>query len=152
MNDMIDLDRTWRVCSRRILGVHERTHCNFIPSLMGTLTPSLEILNRMIKFFSSGHGHSSEIISFYFRNCFNYKASIMYRNLSFMARILNVNINNLLTMPKRDIKKKLNNLVIVQENWKIGLIKKLIDCKENFMTCNQNYNQVREIMDFLCTK
>ena len=51
MNDMKDLDRAWRVCSRRILGVHERTHCNLIPPLMSTLAPSLEIFKRMLSFF-----------------------------------------------------------------------------------------------------
>ena len=145
-----DLDRAWRVCSRRLLGVSERTHCNLIPSLMSTLSPSLEVLNRMLNFFTFGYGHPSEAVSFYFKNCLANRESIMYRNLSAMSQVLNLNLNHLMVAMKREVKRKLYNLDESQEKWRLEFIKEVIDCKEHFLHCSFDNAQLKTILDSLC--
>ena len=145
-----DLDKAWRVCSRRLLGVSERTHCNLIPSLMSTLSPSKEIMNRMLSFFKSGYAHSSKTITFYFKNCLLNKESIMYKNLSVMSQVLDLNFNHLLVVTKKEIKRKLMNIDESQEKWRVKFIKEAIDCKENFLHCNFNSIQLKTVLDSLC--
>ena len=66
-----NLDRCWRVCSRRILRVNNRTHCNVLPQLMNVMKPSMQITSRILTFYLQGFNNESDFISFYFRNCFN---------------------------------------------------------------------------------
>ena len=151
MPDMKALDCTWRVCSRRILGVNERTHCNMIPSLMSTLTPSSSFFSRMHSFFLNGFYHTSDVIAFYFRNCFANGESIMFRNLSYISSILNVSLQELLLMPKINVKRRLGILCDSQEKWKSLIIWEVINCMENFSSCGLDYLQLKDILDFLCT-
>ena len=152
--EMVDLDRAWRICSRRILGVHVRTHSRLIPNMMSTLPLSIEILIHMHSFFLNGFHHSSEIISFYFRNCLINRESIMFKNLSYMSLILGINIFNLTSIKKGDIKYKINSLEFFNDKWKIDFIKDILNCLEqtNF---NHNFNSsdhenFRNILDYLC--
>ena len=74
----------------------------------------------------------------------------MYKNLSFMSKILNINCINLLHMTKKVVKRSLFSLNSSDDNWKSNLIKEVIDCKEGFRFCDLNKLQLQEILDFLC--
>ena len=90
------LNVAWRVSSRRILGVNPRTHSNLLPSLMKSSPPVTEISGRIFSFFKNGLEHESEILSFYFTNCFILKESIMFRNLSLISYNTGISISNML--------------------------------------------------------
>ena len=49
-NSLEVLDRSWRVCCRRLLSFPSKAHCDIIPPLMGTLPPSKQINKRTVLF------------------------------------------------------------------------------------------------------
>ena len=91
-NKVDNLDRCWRVCSRRVLKVSNRTHCIILPQLMNVMKPSMQITSRILTFYLKGLNNESDFISFFFKNCFNCKESIMFRNLTFISFKLNTNV------------------------------------------------------------
>ena len=148
--DIKDLDRAWRVCARRVLKVSTRTHSNMLPHLMSTLPPSLDIITRMHGFFLNGFNHSSNIISFYFRNCLINKEGIMFKNLSYISIILGMNISNFITMQKREVKRKICALSEIEANWKIDFIKDILGCLENSNSNASDKENFSDILDCLC--
>lgn len=150
--DLTNLDRTWRVCSRRILNIPYRSHSNLIPSLMSTLQPSSEILTRMLTFYTNGYFHKSSIISFYFKNCFNNGESVMYRNLNFISYKLDENVNFLTFLKKKFTKKKLALLNEPPECWKIPFIREVVDCMHSFESSILDFEEMKNILEFLCTE
>ena len=74
----------------------------------------------------------------------------MYKNLSFMSRVLDKNFIHLLHMKKNAVKQMLFSLDNSHDGWKVNLIKEVIDCKEGFRFCDLNKVQLQEILNFLC--
>ena len=63
---MNNLDRCWRVCSRRVLKVINRTHRNLLPQLMNAMKPSMQITSRILTFYLKGFDNESDFLSFFF--------------------------------------------------------------------------------------
>ena len=139
------------MCARRVLDINERTHCALIPPIMSTPSPSFEIGKRMLSFFISGYNHNSETISFYFKNCLIYKTSIIYKNLSILARHFDLYINQLLSLSKNEIRKNVMDLEKYDEIWKVNIIKELLNCKQNMIFNNIDKFEIGFILDWLCT-
>ena len=101
------LDQTWRVCSRKILSVSARTHCNLIPPLMNTFPPSKQINQRTVSFFIKGINNCSDFVKYFFIHCLQDQSSVMFKNLKKIAYDLNLTINSLLNLNKSKIKENL---------------------------------------------
>ena len=69
----------------------------------------------------------------------------------YMSSILNVSLQELLLMPKNNVKRRLGILCDSQEKWKSLIIWEVINCMENFSSCGLDYLQLKDILDFLCT-
>ena len=86
------VDNLDRVCSRRVLKVSNRTHCNLWHQLMNVMKHSMQITSRIFTFYLKGFNNESDFISFFFKNCFICKESIMFKNLTFISFKLNTNV------------------------------------------------------------
>ena len=95
------VDTSWRVCSRRVLGLSPRTHNLFIPYLINAVPPSIEISCRMINFFKCGLENKNNVVSNIFRNCLMCGDSIMFRNVNSIARKLHLPIQSIFDLPKK---------------------------------------------------
>ena len=119
------LNIAWRVSSRRILGVSSRTHSNLLPPLMSANSPGTEISSRIFSFFRKGFYHHSQIISFYFRNCFMLSSSIIYNNLSYMLKEIEESVELLMCNVRRvkHIKMRLKTKYKWEDMVRVKLIK-----------------------------
>ena len=153
-SDMNKLDIAWRVCSRRILGVSSRTHCNLLPSLMSSLSPKYEISSRIHSFFRSGVEHHSKIIAFYFLNTYVNKESIMYKNLSYISGVLGIDVYQLSFHYQlvRNLKKKLKQICQCVEEWRVNVIRDLINFRENVSESPLDLNEISFMLELLCTQ
>ena len=147
---MDNLDRCWRVCSRRVLRVNNRTHCNILPQLMNVMKPSMQMTSRILTFYLQGFNNESDFVSFYFKNCFNCKESIMYRNLIFIAFKLDINVNILTNLTINEFKRKLRAYSLNDFSWKASLIKELLCIKEGDLFTHLTSDEVNFIIDSLC--
>ena len=142
------LDCTWRVCSRKILYLPSRTHCNIIPHLMGTLPPSKQINQRTVSFFINGLNHNTNFVKYFFNHCLVSESSTMYKNLRRIAYNLDITLDSLLTLSKTKMKKIMN----VEINWRANMIRELIQFRDKKLISNLNKFELDRLMIYLCTK
>ena len=145
--EVTDLEVAWRKSSRCILGISNRTHCEFIPHLMNTNDVRSIIEQRMINFYINGFQHDNKLISHIFRNS-------LLTSMSYYVRNLNVIIHKHKLKYKdvfdncRQVRFKVR---LPEQEWKIELIKQLI--YERDFNCNDilNKQEINDILFFLCT-
>ena len=75
----------------------------------------------------------------------------MYRNLSFIANEISVNVLDLLNIGKRVFKKRVKASNNLREKWKVDLIMELIDCKENIRFNGFDHEDITYLLRILCT-
>ena len=71
----------------------------------------------------------------------------MYKNLTNVASILNLTLDNLLSLNKIKLKKLLSGN---EFDWRAGIIKELLLCKEGQMFSNLNRNEIDILLNDIC--
>ena len=71
------LHTAWRVCSRRILGLDDRTCSRLLPQIMDTMPILYTIMYRMLSFFINGLNHADDFISSFYKNTLVSNSSFM---------------------------------------------------------------------------
>ena len=143
-NSLEVLDRSWRVCCRRLLSLPPRAHCNLIPPMMGTLPPSKQINKRTVTFFIKGLMNNS-FLNYIFNNCIYEKSSVMYRNLNKISHDLNITIKELLSFNNCQIKK----IHCVNDNWKSNFLKELMYCREGQFVSNFSRHEIDHVLNHI---
>ena len=147
-NSFKSIDVTWRKSCRRLLYLPQRTHCSFIPYLMGTLPPSQQIKTRTVNFLRKGLSHSSQFIKFCFENCLNEGSSVVYKNVNRIAKDTNVSLNELLRNGKPKV--KIRNLFEIDVDWRMQMVKELLYCRDGYLYCDLNFEEIKAILYDLC--
>ena len=147
-NSLEALDRAWRVCCRKILGLPPRTHCDLVPPLMAVIPPSNQINKRTIKFFKDGINNKSYFINYFFEHCLFQKESIMYFNLKKISENTYLPISNLMNLSNAQLKK-----VFYKEtsNWKSKIVKELLYSRERQLNCSLDEYEIGLILNEICT-
>ena len=79
-----ELDKSWRISVRYLLGLNTRTHCELLPGIMNTMSARDQICSRMIFFFRNGIKHDHDHISFFFKNSIYDTHSYFGRNINIL--------------------------------------------------------------------
>ena len=112
---------------------------------MKMLPPSKSLILRSINFFNDGLNNSN-FVNFFFNNCLKNKCSTFYRNLLFWSISLNRGIDELLQMSKGE----LSSLIGYDDDWKVDIIRELLQCLEGSMSSNLDTVQLLMILYDLC--
>ena len=145
--EVSDLEVAWRKSSRRILGLSNRTHCEFIPHLMNTNDIKTIIEQRIINLYIDGIHHDNNLISHVFRNSLLTSMSFYMKNLNIILYKHKLKFEDFFCSCRRmKFKQKLPEQV-----WKIGLIKQLIYDRDFNHNEILNKQEISDILNFLCT-
>ena len=146
------LDRDWRVCGRKIIGVSPRTHRTILSNILSRFEPSIQIYWRILLFFKNGLSNRSKFISSIFKNCMINKNSIMYRNLIKISNDLKINdLYETLNVSKKIYKDQMWKYRYPVEKWKINIIQELLKCKDaKQLHCNLNIDEISIVLNDLC--
>ena len=83
-NNIKNIDSAWKVCFRKILNISPRTHCNLLQNLIYTISPSVEISTRMVKFVNASLYNYSELVLNVFHNNILNGIDTLSRNISLL--------------------------------------------------------------------
>ena len=72
----------WRKCSRKVLGVPYRTHCDIVPALLNCNSILTLIEERTLNFVVRGLKHSNPVIKFVFNNAILNNHGYILRNMN----------------------------------------------------------------------
>ena len=147
-NSLKGVDVAWRKSCRKLLQLPQRTHCSFIPYIMGTLPPSQQIKTRTVNFFRKGLNHSSEFIRFIFNNCLNEASSVLYKNINQISKDTNISLSDLLKKGKPKV--KIKKLFEIERDWRMEMVKELLYCRDGYLYCYLDFNEIKAILYDLC--
>ena len=107
------------------------------------------IMNRMSSFFLNGFNHSNNVVNTFFKNVLVSNSSVMLRNLNTIQNKLKIKYGDFFTLKKNAIRKKFetNN---IESNWRVHMIRELLNIRENHLVCDLGQNEVKEVLQYLC--
>ena len=148
-NQFEQIDRSWRVSVRYLLGLESRTHRDLLPGIVGTMSASDQIISRMTCFFRNGLKHDSDYISFFFMNCKYGTHSYMGRNMNIILRKYEIQWDEIINNSTKWIKKHMKNMTSCM-NWKIPIIKELLLSRDGVFDCGLDREEVITLLRDLC--
>ena len=145
-----ELFQTWRVCCRRLLGLHPRTKSCLLPDIMDTFQFTDIIKERMINFVMAGLNHSSIEIANHFKNSLLSCSSYVVSNVNIIIRTFNMRYEDIFIGNKRKVRKSMmeSNRPV---NWQTGMIKELLNIMDGTITNGFTTVETKCILDYLCT-
>ena len=146
-----NLYTAWRVCSRRILGVHYRTRSWLLPYLKNTMPINDIVMSRMLNFIINGLNNDNELISMFFKNMLTANTSYMLTNVNSILKYYNIKYKDLFTLKKSNIKQIIREKNGV-EDWRCNFIKELLTIKENPSLSILNPPEIDAILNFVSTE
>ena len=149
-NQFKELERSWRVSVRYLLGLEPRTHSVFLPGLTNSMSVSAQIHSRMLCFFKEGINHNEPYISFFFMNCISGTHSYSGRNINILLRQYGLIFRELKVNSTSWLKKKVKEHDI-EPSWKVSVIRDLLLCRDGVRDCGFNLNEVNIMLRYICT-
>ena len=147
---VVELSTAWKVCCRRILGVHERTRSRLLHNIMETMPIMDTIMYRIMTFFISGINHMNENIAGFFKNVLLSNSSYMLMNINQILTHCKLNYIDLFEMDKPRFKRILTNN-IDEPDWQSFTIKELLDMKEAPNSTELDLSEVQQLLIGVCT-
>ena len=145
-----ELCTSWRVCNRKILGMHQCTRSYLLHNLMNTLPIDDILMNRILGFFIHGLNHEDNFISGFFKNTLTCNSSYMLVNINSILKRYNIKYMNLFSMDKSDIKKIIKDST-PEPDWRCNIIKELLSLRENQIVCNLDQTEINEMLCYIST-
>ena len=145
-----ELDKTWRICCRRLLGLPPDTRSYVIPSIMGTWPLRHTIMYRILSFFISGLMHDCQNISLFFKNVLISNSSYMLQNVNIILREFDIKYHEIFNMDKI----KLKNLIKgIQPNsdWRANIILELLMLRDGQLLCALDTKEVKDILKYVAS-
>ena len=145
-----ELLKTWRICCRRLLGLHPRTKSHLLPDIMDTF-PLVDIMKeRLINFVMAGLNHPSNLIANYFRNSLLSCSSYVVSNINIILRSFRMKYEDLFIGNKRKIRRFMIE-AHSNVNWQIYLIKELLNVIDGIITNGFTIDETNCILEYICT-
>ena len=138
----------WRVCCRKIIGVHPQTRSYLLPNVMNSMPIDDVVMLRMILFFLNGLNHKSELISCFFKNTLLSNSSYMLVNVNTILNKYDIKYIDLLTMNKTCIRNVINNHN-EGPDWRCNSIKELLFLREDHLFSELNMTEINEILNHI---
>ena len=145
-----ELCTTWKVCSRKILGLNKQTRSYLLPHIMGTLPIQDIIMSRMLNFFVIGLNHDSNIISDFFKNTLISNSSYMLTNVNTILEKFKIHYHDLFNLQKSHIKKIIKNFND-EPDWRSNLVKELLCMREKQCSSNFSIDQINDTLYYVST-
>ena len=116
---------------------------------MNSMTIENTIMHRMSSFFLNGLNHPNNVVNTFFKNVLVSNSSVMLRNLNTIQNKLKIEYVDLLILKKYEIRKyfETNN---TESNWRVNMIKELLNIREQQLVCDLTQNEVKELLQYLC--
>ena len=144
------LYRGWRVCCRKILGLHPFTRSCLLPSVMGTMSVYDVIMNRMLGFFIKGLNHESKVISAFFKNTLLSNSSYMLVNINTILDRFQIKYIDIFSTNSNIVKTILdrsNN----NPDWRSNTVIELLSMREEQICSISNQREIKEILNYIFT-
>ena len=140
----------WRVCNRKILGMHPCTRSYLLHSIMDTMPIDDIIMNRILGFFIHGLHYENSFISSFFKNTLISNSSYMLVNINSILKRYNMKYIDLFSMDKSDVN-RIIKCSILEPDWRCNIIKELLCLRENQNFCNLDQTEVKEMLYYIST-
>ena len=140
----------WRVCSRKILGLHPCSRSYLLHNVMGTMPIDDIIMSRILGFFIHGLNHENGFISNFFKNTLISNSSYMLVNINQILNRYNIKYMDLFSMNIHDVK-KVTKSHILEPDWRCNIIKELLSVRENQIYCNLDHTEAKEMLYYIST-
>ena len=141
---------TWKVCSRKILGLSAQTRSYMLHQIMDTMPILDVIMSRILNFFVNGLNHDNNIISDFFKNTLISNSSYMLTNLNTIIKRYNINYFDLFNLKKTQVKNIIKNYN-EELDWRSKFVKELLCMREQQLYSNLNQNEINDILYYVST-
>ena len=147
---MNNLYTSWRVCCRKILGLHPRARSYLLPNVMDDMPIEDIVMLRMIMFFVNGLNHESDLISHFFKNTLLSNSSYMLVNINTILSKYDIKYSDLFCMNKTSIKNIIKAYKI-DFDWRCSSIKELLSLREGQLISELSLTEINEILTYIST-
>ena len=141
---------SWRVCCRKILGLHPWTRSYLLHGIMEDMPIEDIVMFRMIAFFINGLNHKSDLISQFFKNTLLSNSSYMLVNINAILDRYDIRYDDLFLMNKTCIRKAINSY-INDPDWRCSSIKELLSLREGQQICELDMSEINDILIHIAT-
>ena len=124
-----DLCTTWKVCSRKLLDLNQRTRSRFIHQIMDTPPLIDTIMYRMLNFYINGLNSSDPLISNLFKNVLMGNTSYMRVNINKILAHFKIKYLDLFSLNKRTISRSLHSN-IGEKEWQCIFMEELLSLRD----------------------
>ena len=124
-----DLCTTWKVCSRKLLDLNQRTRSRFIHQIMDTPPLIDTIMYRMLNFYINGLNSSDPLISNLFKNVLMGNTSYMRVNINKILGHFKIKYLDLFSLNKRTISRSLHSN-IGEKEWQCIFMEELLSLRD----------------------
>ena len=145
-----ELSTAWKVCCRRILGVHQRTRSRLLHHIMETMPIMDTIMYRIMSFFISGINHVNRNIGGFFKNVLLSNSSYMLMNINTILSHCKLNYLDMFDINKIKLKSILTEN-IDEPDWQSFTIKELLDMREVPTSTELDSLEVKDLLVGVCT-
>lgn len=151
LNKVHKLHVAYRKNLRRLLQLPYRTHCQLIPSLADSLCTDHMFIKRFLKFAAAGLNHSFPVVKFLLRNSLNLVGSLFATNCRYSKFKCDVHIPGNAQEHSHLVRSKCQTECKSDVNSATAVaIKDLLNCKYSNFECGLSYNEIDELLNFLC--
>ena len=144
--EMKELSVAWRVCCRRVLGLHPRTHCNLIPALIGTRPVKSLLDQRILTFVQKCLNHENKLVQDVINN-------VLIENFSYVKRNINIIIDSYKIRYCDLFNERLLRIdmsIDTYTDWKTNIITELINCRDGIAESILNFEEINHVIYDLC--
>ena len=140
----------WRKSVRYLLDLHPRTHNSLLHHITGS--PSIEsiIYSRIICFIKRGLEHENKFISFFFNNSVYNLHSYTSRNMYLILRRRGISYAEFRAKSENWLKQKCK--AEQAPDWIANTVIELLQCRDGLLETNLQQDQLKDILNHLCTQ
>ena len=138
----------WRVCCRKILGLHPQTRSYLLPNVMNTMPIDDIVMFRMLIFFTNGLNHKSDVVSQFFKNTLISNSSYMLVNINSILKKYNIKYSDLFSVNKTSLRNSILNCN-ERPDWRCNSIKELLSLREGQLHSELHMNDIKDILEYI---
>ena len=144
------LCKTWRMCSRQVMQLCNRTRSHLLPHIMDSFPIDFIVKERMLNFFVNGLNHSSQNIANFFKNSLVSCSSYAITNINQILATFDINYIDIFNLSKAAIRKAVIGK-IPPVDWRGNMIKELLYVLDGDLDTNMEVNEIDFILRHVCT-
>ena len=150
-DEHLKLNRSWNTAVKIIWDLPHPTHTRFLESL--SPVPHLEsvLLGRYIGFIENLLLTKNNLLQLIFNSCSADLHSLTGQNLAYLLQKYKKPSFPALTADKRIIKKERIYPFLKEETWKLNLMEEISLLKKSHLEIDFNFDDLEEILEYVCT-